>query len=255
MSLTTNKDTFLTKNGDTMRVVCNVFLKDISNFFKNLNMPLKFLEFNLTLKIVDQIYATDQAETTQTLISANLYVDQIELHEMEEIQSVKNYNNFDVNISFLENYVTRDTQTIKNGNFNVGANNCTNTNDMFLMLIKDDSNTLQMPNKKAKDLQCYIGHQKFQSSVNNDLDAFIELKKRSKYFDEFVIDYNRFLNNYNIYAFPINRYSKKDKSTKYINITGVGVDEDDSKATLGWRQMSNINFKINNNSLEIRKTY
>ena len=24
---------FLTKNGDTMRVVCNVFLKDISNFF------------------------------------------------------------------------------------------------------------------------------------------------------------------------------------------------------------------------------
>ena len=30
----TNKDIFLTKNGDTMRVVCNVFLKDISNFLK-----------------------------------------------------------------------------------------------------------------------------------------------------------------------------------------------------------------------------
>ena len=29
----TKKDDFLTKNGDTMRVVCNVFLKDISNFF------------------------------------------------------------------------------------------------------------------------------------------------------------------------------------------------------------------------------
>ena len=29
----TNKDIFSTKNGDTMRVVCNVFLKDISNFF------------------------------------------------------------------------------------------------------------------------------------------------------------------------------------------------------------------------------
>ena len=64
---------------------------------------------------------------------------------------------------------------------------------MFLMLIKDDNNTLQMPNKKAKDLQCYIGHQKFQSSVNTDLDTFIELKKRSEFFDEFVIDYNRFL--------------------------------------------------------------
>ena len=28
-----DKDIFLTKNGDTMRVKCNVFLKDISNFF------------------------------------------------------------------------------------------------------------------------------------------------------------------------------------------------------------------------------
>ena len=118
-----------------MRVVCNVFLKDISNFFKNLHMPLKLAEFNTTLKLVDQIYVTDQHVTTQKLISANLYVDQIELHEIEEIQFVKNYNNFDVNISFLENYVIRDTQTIKNGNFNVGANNCTNINDTFLMLI------------------------------------------------------------------------------------------------------------------------
>ena len=251
----TNKDTFLTKNGDTMRVVCNVFLKDISNFFKNLHMPLKLGESNITLKLVDQIYVTNQSGTVQTLISANLYVEQIELHEMEEIQFVKNYNNFVVNISFLENYVIRDAQTIKNGNFNVGANNCTNTNDMFSMLIKDDNNTLQMPNKRAKDLQCYIGHQKFQSGINGDLDAFIELKKRSGFFDKFAIDYNRFLNNYNIYSFPINRYSRKDKSTKYINITGVGIDEDDSKPTLVWRQMSNINLKINNNSLEIRKTY
>ena len=114
-------------------------------------MPLKFSEFNLTLKLVDQIYVKDQAGTTQTLISANLYVDQIELHEMEEIQFVKNYNNFDVNISFLENYVIRDTQSIKIGNFNVGANNCTNTNDMFLMLIKDD-NTLKF---KYFDWACY----------------------------------------------------------------------------------------------------
>ena len=251
----TNKDILLTKNGDTMRLACNVFLKDISNFFKNLNMPLKFSEFNLTLKLVDQIYVTDQDNTTQTLVSANLYVDQIELREMEEIQFVKNYNNFDVNISFLENFVMRGSQSITNGNFNVGANYCTNVNDMFLMLIKDNDNILQMPNKRAKDLQSHIGNQIFQTGIKSDLEAYLELKKRNEFFDEFVIDYNRFLNNYTIYAFPINRYSRKDKSTKYINITGVGVDEDDSKATLVWRQMSNINLKINNNSLEIRKTY
>ena len=126
------------------------------------------------------------------------------------------------------------------------------------MLVKENGennnyNTVQMPNKRVKDLRCHIGHQKFQSCVNSDLDAFIELKKRSEYFDEFIIDYNRFLNNYTIYSFHINRYSRKDKSTKYINITGVGVDEDASKFIFIWRQMSNINLKINNNFLEVKK--
>ena len=259
----TKKDVFLTKNGDTMKVTCNVFLKDISNFFKNLHMPLKFSEFNITLRLVDQIYVTDQANTTQTLESASLYVDQVHLHEIEEIQFVKNYNNFDVNISFLENFVIRDSQNITNQEFNIGANNCTNTNDMFLMLVKDDivdennthTNTLRLPNKRAKNLQLFIGNQLFQTGIKSDLEAYLELKKRSEFFDEFIIDYNRFLDNYTIYAFPINRYSKKDKSTKYINITGVGVDENASKGILVWRQMSNINLKINNNSLEIRKTY
>ena len=181
---------------------------------------------------------------------------------MEEIQFVKNHNNFDVNISFLENFVKEDSQSITDGEFNVSGNNSSNTNDVFLMLVKDDvvtnnnhTNSLRLPNKRVKNLQCYIGYQKFQSTVNSDLEAFIELKKRNEYFDEFIIDCNRFLNNYTIYSFPINRYSRKDKSTKHINITGVGVDEDASKAVFIWRQMSNINPKINNNFLEVKKTY
>ena len=192
----TKKDVFLDKNGDTMRVTCNIFLKDISNFFKNLHMPLKFSEFNITLRLVDQIYVTDQANTTQTLVSANLYVDQVTLLQMEEIQFVKNYNNFDVNVSFLENFVMRGSQSITNQEFNVSANNCTNTNDMFSMLVKDDvvtdnvhTNTLRLPNKRAKDLQLYIGNQLFKTGIKSDIEAYLELKKRSEFFDEFVIDF------------------------------------------------------------------
>ena len=148
-----------------MRVVCNVFLKDISNFFKNLHMPLKLAEFNLTLKLVDSIYVTDQSGTSQTLVSVNLFVDQVILHEIEQIQFLKNHNNFDVNISFLENYVKKDSQTITDNEFDISANNCTNTNDVFLMLVKENgeniNNTLQMPNIIVKDLQCHIGYQKF----------------------------------------------------------------------------------------------
>ena len=161
-----------------------------------------------------------------------------------------------------ENYINKNVfvpQQCFKYTTDVSANNCTNTNDVFLMLVKENgennNNTLQVSNKRVKDLQCHIGHQKFQSSANSDLEAFIELKKRSEYFDEFIIDYNIFLNNYTIYSFSINRYSRKDKLAKYINITGIGIDGDASKAIFVWRQMSSINLKINNNFLEVKKAY
>ena len=251
----TDKDIFLTKNGDTMKVTCNVFLKDISNFFKNLNIPLEFAEFNLILKLVDEIYVTDQDNVTQTLVSSHLYVDRVILDELEKLEYLKNHNNFDVNITFLENYVKKDGNNITNENFDVFVNNVRNCNDLFLLLIKDNNNTLKLPNKKCKNIQLYIDNQKFQTEVLSDLDAYTELKNRSEYVNEFILDYNRFLNNYTIYSFPIYRNTRFDKNNQYINIIGSGVDDDDSKAIIIWRQKSNINLKINNNFLEVIKTY
>ena len=75
---------------------------------------------------------------------------------------MKNHNNFDINIPFLENFVKKDSQTINNNNFDVFANNCRNTNDLFLILIKDDDNALKLPNKRCKNLQLYIDNQRFQ---------------------------------------------------------------------------------------------
>ena len=251
----TNKDIFLTKNGDTMQVTCNVFLKDVSNFFKNLNTPLEFAEFNLILKLVDEIYVTDQENVTQTLVSSHLYADRVILDEIEKIEYLKNHNNFNVNITFLENTVKKDNNNITNENFDVFVNNVRNCNDLFLLLIKDNNNTLKLPNKKCKNMQLYIDNQKFQTEILSDLDAYTELKNRSEYVNEFILDYNRFLNNYTIYSFPIYRNTRFDKNNKYINITGLGVDDDDSKAIIIWRKKSNINLKINNNFLEVIKTY
>ena len=144
----TNKDIFMSKNGDTMQVVCNVFLKDISNFLKSLNIPIEFGEFNLTLELVDQICATSDQDVTQTLVSSHLYVDRVILHEIEKLEYLKNHNNFNVNITFLENYVKKDNNNMKNENFDVFVNNVRNCNDLFLLLIKDNSNTLKLLNKK-----------------------------------------------------------------------------------------------------------
>ena len=90
------------------------------------------------------------------------------LHEIEQIQFMKNHNDFDVNnISLIENFVKEDSQSITNTNFDVSANNCSNKNVMFLMLFKENGqinvNTLQLPNIRAKDLQLHIGNQIFQT--------------------------------------------------------------------------------------------
>ena len=230
-----------------------VFLKDISNFFKNLNVPLEFAEFNSTLKLVDQIYVTDQENVTQTLVSAHLYIDQVILHKIEKLEYLKNHNNLNVNITFLENYVKKDNNNdITDAPFDVFVNNVRNYNDLFLLLIKDNNNTLKLSNK---NIQLYIDNQKFQTEILSDLDAYIELKNRSDYANEFILDYNRFLNNYTIYSFPIYRDSRFNKNNKYIYISGQGNDNDDSKAIIIWRKKSNINLKINNNFLEVSRTY
>ena len=199
-------------------------------------------------------YVTDQNNVTQTLVSSHLYVDQVVLNEIEKIEYLKNHNNFNINISFLENCFKKDNQNITNENFDIFINNCKNTNDVFLMLIKDN-NTLKLPNKKCKNIQLYIDNQRFQNGISSDLDAYIELKNRSEYVNEFILDYSRFLNNYVIYSFPVYRNSRNDKSNKYINIAGQGIDDDNSKAIIIWIQMSNINLEINNNFLEVIKTY
>ena len=238
-----------------MRVVCNVFLKDISNFFKNLNIPLEFAEFNLTLKLVGQIYVTDQDNVTQILVSSHLYADRVILHEIEKLEYLKNHNNFNADITFLENFVKKDNDNITNEHFDVFVNNVSNCNDLFLLLIKDNNNTLKLPNKKCKNIQLYIDNQKFQTEILSNLDAYTELKNRSQYINEFILDYNGFLNNYTIYSFPIYRESRFDRNNKYINISAQGIDDENSKAIIIWRKKSNINLKINNNFLEVSKTY
>ena len=72
-----------------------------------------------------------KVNVTQTLISSHLYVDQVVLDEIEKLEYLKNHNNFNINISFLENFVKKDNNNITKENFDVFINNCRNTNDVF----------------------------------------------------------------------------------------------------------------------------
>ena len=79
-------------------------------------------------------------------------------------------------------------------------NNVSNCKNMYLMFIKDDA-VVKIPNKSCSDIQLKVDSQRFQNSIDKNLDAYIISKNRSTYNNEFLLNYNQFVDNYLIYSF------------------------------------------------------
>ena len=125
---------------------------------------------------------------------------------------------------------------------------------MYLVFIKDDS-IVKIPNKSCSNIQMKINSEKFQYVIENNIDAFLIFKNRSPYTNEFLLNYNQFLNNYLIYGFPLDRMLKYDSGNKSVNINGEPDDNLSSSAIVIYQQSTYINFKIENRSLIVSKTY
>ena len=78
-----NKNIFMTKVNDTVTVKVPIFLRDISDYFRQLDFAHEFGEYNISLQVVDQIYynAADIGAITQTIKSTILYTDVCYLDE------------------------------------------------------------------------------------------------------------------------------------------------------------------------------
>ena len=125
---------------------------------------------------------------------------------------------------------------------------------MYLMFIKDDS-IIKIPNKSCTNIQLKINCEKFQNVIENNNDAFLIFKNRSPHTNEFLLNYNQFLNNYLIYSFPLDRMLKNDSGNKSIIINGQPDDNSKSTAIIIYQQSSHINFKIENGALVVTKAY
>ena len=62
---------------------------------------------------LEKLFKDIQNQLAQTLVSSRLYANRVILHEIEKLENLKNHNNFNVNITFLENYVQKDNNNIK----------------------------------------------------------------------------------------------------------------------------------------------
>ena len=252
----TNKNIFISNNGDIVTVKVPIYLKDISDYFRQLTFPLEFCDYDISIQVVDEIYYKTAAMNiqSQTIKSAYLFTDVCYLDEKTNLDYLKNINKFNKTIPFFDNNVVINHNKVLGDNFTIHVNNVYNCKNMYLMFIKDNS-IVKIPNKSCSNIQLKINSEKFQNVIENNNDAFLILKKRSPYTNEFLLNYNQFLNNYLIYSFPLDRMLKNDSGNKAIIIDGQPDDNSSSTAIIIYQQAAYINFKIENNSLVVTKTY
>ena len=241
---------------DTVTVKVPIYLKDISDYFRQLTFPLEFCDYNISIQVVDEIYYKTVAMNieSQTIKSVYLYIDICYLDEKTNLDYLKNIDKFNKTIPIFDNNVVINDTEIAGNNFTIHVNSVYNCKNMYLMFIKNNS-IVKIPNKSCSNIQLKINSEIFQNVIENNFDAFLIFKNRSPYRNEFLLDYNQFLNNYLIYAFPLDRMLKNDSGSKSIIINGNPDDNSNSSAIIIYQQASYINFKIDNETLVVTKTY
>ena len=104
-----------------------IFLKDISEFFKQVTI-LKFAEFNIGLKFIDNMIISSRENIETTIKSCYLFVKEVELYENDHIKYLKMLNDgYTKNINFLECHtrIFNDKMSEINENFYVNnVQNC-----------------------------------------------------------------------------------------------------------------------------------
>ena len=78
-----NNDIFISNAGDIVKVKIPIYLKDISDYFRQLTFPLEFCDYNISIQVADEIYykTTDMGIESQTIKSAYLFTDICYLYE------------------------------------------------------------------------------------------------------------------------------------------------------------------------------
>ena len=247
----TNKNIFMTNANDVVTVKIPIYLKDISDYFRQLSFTLEFCEYKISIQIVDEIYYKNANMNieSQTIKSAYLFTD-----VCYNLDYLKNINKFNRTIPIFGIYVLINDDKREGNNFTIHVNNVHNYKNMYLMFIKDNS-IVKIPNKSCSNIQMKINSEKFQNVIENNIDAFLMFKNRSPYTNEFLLNYNQFLNNYLVYVFPLDRMLKYDSGKKCINIDGDPDNNSRASAIIIYQQSAYINLKIENKSLIVTKAY
>ena len=198
-----------------------IFLKDISEFFKQV-FVLKFAEFNIGLKFIDNMIISSRENIETTIKSCRLFVKEVELYENDHIKYLKMLNDgYTKNINFLECHTRIFNDKMSEINENFYVNNVQNCDSVYLYgILNTNKEDLKydLPSVKFEKPYFYIDNIKSENAIDNDISAYDELKSKSNHYGNFLITYANFKNYYSIYCFNVSRNIRDDHNNKFINI-------------------------------------
>ena len=226
-----------------------IFLKDISSFFNNIDI-MHYSEFDILINLIDELFVTNREGITYDIKSAHLIVEEIKLNEEDELRYLKKLDNgYIKTINFLENHVK-----IFNDKFNIVrqdfyANNVRNGDSIYIYAILDANKEgihYDLPSVQFKEPFLNIDNVRFENEIPNDISAFKILKSKSINQNDFLINYNEYLNYYRIYFWNICRQIKNDNANKFINII-TGMEESACEVYIVFKTSASITLNYSKN--------
>ena len=234
-----------------------IFLKDISDFFKKVDL-LKFAEFSIDISFIDKIIISKRDNITTTIKSCYLYVEEIKLSDEDHIRYLKLLNNgYTKSINFLENHtrIFDDKLTTINENFYI--NNVRNADSVYIYGILDSNKQgfhFDLPSVKFEDIYLNIDNVRFENPITNDISAYKILKSKSNHSDKFLISYENFRQHYRVYCFNVSRNIRDNHNNKFMNII-TNLEESACTVYVVFKTFSSVKLEYNkSNGLIVYKS-
>ena len=234
-----------------------IFLKDISEFFKKVDL-LKYAEFNIDISFIDKIVISKRDDIKTTIKSCFLYIEEVKLSDEDQIKYLRLLNNgYTKSINFLESHTRIFDKKLSTVNENFYINNVRNADSVYIYGILDSNKQgfrFDLPSVKFEDIYLNIDNTRFENPITNDISAYKILKSKSNHSDKFLISYENFRQYYRIYAFNVSRNVRDNHNNKFMNII-TNIEESTCTVYIVFKTFSSVKLECNkNNGLIVYKS-
>ena len=113
----------------------------------------------------------------------------------------------------------------------------------------------KLPNKKFENINCLIGARRIDEEIPSDINAYMILKDKSNFNNEFLVNYKDFIDNYRIYSFNIDRIIRDNNSNQQINITCESDTDNASIVYVVYKTYAAVTLNYSENGIKVYKNY